>query len=152
MKEIPLTKGKFALVDDEDYEYLMQWKWRLSDRYAARWSRKHEGFEPRRLIYMHRVIHMAPEDMMVDHKNQIELDNRRSNLRTASDSQNMGNRKISRNNKVGAKGVCFHNGRFQASINIDHKSVYLGRFSTAEEANAAYAKAAKEHFGEFSRS
>lgn len=153
MKEIPLTKGKSTLVDDEDYEYLSQWKWRIGDdRYAVRWSKKSDGFSPRRLIYMHRVIHLAPEDKMVDHKNGIELDNRRENLRTADEFQNMWNRKMSKNNKVGFKGVCFHNGRYQASIRINGGSKYLGRFDTPEEANAAYSKAAVEHFGEFSRS
>src|SRR5688572_17444438 len=152
MLEIPLTQGKVAIVDDVDFEYLSQWKWRVNKGYAVRWTRKFEGFEPRRLIYMHRVIANIPEDVMCDHENGVELDNRRKNLRFATVSQNGGNRKISKNNKCGYKGACFHNGKYQASIRANGRNIYLGRFSTPQEANRAYAEAAAKHFGEFSRS
>lgn len=147
MPEIPLTQGKVTVVDEADFKFLSQWKWRLNNGYAVRWTKKCEGFEPRRLIYMHRVISGVTEDAMCDHWNGNELDNRRGNLRFATFVQNGGNRKISKNNQCGFKGVCLHNGKYQASI----RSVYLGRFSTPQEAHQAYAEAAAKLFGQFAR-
>ncbi len=88
---------------------------------------------------------------MCDHWNGIELDNRRDNLRFATVSQNGANRKISKNNKCGYKGVCFHNGKYQASIRANDNNIYLGRFDTPQQANQAYAEAAAKHFGQFAR-
>lgn len=87
----------------------------------------------------------------IDHKNRNTSDDRFSNLRDATRSQNLGNRKINKNNAIGLKGVCRANAKFMANINIDKKRVYLGVFDTAEEAHAAYALAAKTLFREFAR-
>ena len=87
----------------------------------------------------------------VDHINQNKLDNRKSNLRLCSHSQNGINKYKQSNNSSGFKGVCFNKRRqkFMAFINKDKKRTYIGYFETAEEAGKAYDKKAKELFGEF---
>jgi hypothetical protein len=85
-KMIPLTQGKFALVDDEDFEWLNQYKWRLRNGYAGRDSSILLG--PRRNILMHREVAGTPEGLFTDHANGNKLDNRRCNLRICNKSQN----------------------------------------------------------------
>ena len=86
MKEIPLTRGKFALVDDEDYEWLSQWKWYCSTTgYAVRGCKN-------RILYMHREIAKTKPGMLTDHINRNKLDNRKENLRFCSHRENMKNR------------------------------------------------------------
>lgn len=88
----------------------------------------------------------------MDHKNRDRSDDRWSNLREATPTQNQGN-KINRNNALGLKGVCWEASRhkFKAYIEVAGRSVNLGRFDTAEEAQAAYAEAAQKYFGKFAR-
>lgn len=152
MKQIPLTKGLSALVDDEDYEELMKFKWCAHSHGYAK--RDEGGRKSKRVIYMHRVVARAMEGDHVDHINGNKLDNTRANLRICTHQENCCNRGVQSNNTSGAKGVSLlkSTGRYMARIKQYGKSKYLGVFATPEEANAAYAKAAKEHFGEFSRS
>ena len=88
-------------------------------------------------------------DGKIDHINGHKDDNRFSNLRVVNDSQNGQNRKAPANNTTGFKGVCLHQGRWQAQIVVRGKKLYLGMFSTPEAAYAAYVAAAKEHHGEY---
>jgi hypothetical protein len=158
--EIPLTKGKVALVDLSD-AHLATVKWYASTdptwktSYAARRSPRPNSTT----IYMHRVI---LEQMLgrplkrtedVDHISGDGLDNRRSNLRLASRAENQRNRGAQRNNTSGYKGVHFHRQRqkWQAEIGIDGQDIYLGLFLTPEEAHAAYCEAAKRYYGKFAR-
>jgi hypothetical protein len=105
MKRIPLTKGKEALVDNQDYKYLMQWKWhtcRPSDGktlYARRSSRPQ--------VKMHRLIaqRMGIAAPLIDHQDRNGLNNQRRNLRPATPSQSSSNRGKLRNNTSGATGV-----------------------------------------------
>jgi hypothetical protein len=148
MKEIKLTKGKFALVDDEDYEYLSQWKWYCSHGYAVRdgWI---EG--KRKHICMHRLIANTPEDMETDHINRNRLDNRHCNLRNCTSHQNSMNRKIYCNNKSGYKGVYWSKAMHEwvAQICFNRKNIYLGSFDDIDEAIDIYDMKARELFGEF---
>ena len=92
MKRIPLTQGKFALVDEEDYEWLNQWKWHYNNGYATR--NQWDPITKKQIkILMHRLIMKSSEDMQVDHANHNTLDNRKSNLRIVSYSNNLKNRK-----------------------------------------------------------
>jgi hypothetical protein len=88
----------------------------------------------------------------VDHKNRNRSDDRWSNLREATPSENQGN-KINSNNRLGIKGVCWEadRGKYKASIDVSDRTVNLGRFDKASEAQLAYAAAAKKHFGRFAR-
>jgi hypothetical protein len=97
-------------------------------------------------LYMYGVF-----PAMIDHINCIKDDNRISNLRECTTSQNSANRPAFKNNKSGLKGVYFHekNKKWEARINVNKKLKYLGCFLTKEEAYEAYCKVAKEHHGEF---
>jgi hypothetical protein len=152
MKEIQLTQGRVALVDDADYEYLSQWKWKAyKDRYtwyARRGIRV--GFVIK-TIHMHRLITNAPDGLFVDHINGDGLDNRRGNLRVCTKSENGFNRGKNSNNTTGYKGVTTNKGKYRAQIRIDGKMCGLGRYTDPVEAAKAYDRAAKKHYGEFAK-
>ncbi len=150
MKKIKLTKGRFALVDDDDFERLSEFTWHTTpDGYAARMSSKLNG--PREVIRMHREIIGDKPGMLVDHIDGDKLDNRRSNLRFATAAQNSWNTGIRRKNKWGLKGVAYHKKMKQFYSRIRHNGIneFIGYFPTAEEAHAAYCKRGKEIHVEF---
>lgn len=156
-KYIPLSQGKFAAVDDEDFEWLSQWKWWYMQGYATRTtlsgSRKTKRTWDR--VLMHRLIVDAPEGVDVDHRDLDGLNNQRSNLRTASRTQNTQNRgKFAKRECTSRfKGVCRRpeNGRWRAYIRVHGRMNHLGTYTSEEDAARAYDAAAKEYFGEFAR-
>lgn len=100
----------------------------------------------------HRVVMNAKKGEVVDHINGDTLDNRRSNLRVCSYSQNSKNQKISKRNKTGVVGVCMSkNGKYIAQIRSDGKDMYLGSFKTIEEAIKARKDAELKYFGKYRR-
>lgn len=142
MKSIPLTRNQFALVDDEDFEFLSQWKWYCSAKgYAVRgtWVDKKV-----RHVWMHRAVNNTPDDMETDHKNSNKLDNRRNNLRTATHGQNTYNRLNARNSS-GVKGVTWHKKgqKWMVQIFADGQHYYLGLFSSLDAAKVVYEEAAE---------
>lgn len=104
-----------------------------------------------RLAWVFMTGNPAPDE--IDHENLDVSDNRWSNLRCATRPQNAANRGAFRSNKIGLKGVSQTKGcsTFRARIGPAKNRIYLGRFPTAEEAHAAYCKAAKELYGDFAR-
>ena len=152
MKTIPLTQGKVALVDDEDFEFLNQWKWnayRNNNTYYAR--RRIPGTNKK--ITMHRQIADAPAGVLVDHKNGNGLDNQRSNLRKASKQQNGMNRRVGKNNKSGIVGVRVSKYRtWRCEIKLDGRSIYIGSFKKKSKAVKARKEAESKLFGEYGRS
>lgn len=152
-KEIPLSKGMSALVDDDDYTRLSAFSWYCirsgNSFYAARYGGKKGGSHH---IWMHRVILDAPKGFEVDHINGNKLDNRRENLRIATRAQNAFNRakfKIPSSSRF--KGVTFHkrDKKWQACIKVNGRSIFLGYFKNEVDAARAYNEAAAEYFGEF---
>lgn len=144
MKKIPLTRGKFALVDDSDFEWLSEWKWNLTGdgRNAERRTGGHIGH----IILMHRQIMGAKKGQLIDHINQDPLDNRRANLRFADKSINALNGKIRSDNRSGFRGVYWVTQvqRWHSSITIRGKKVHLGSYNNPELASKVYEQARKE--------
>lgn len=156
MIEIPLTQGKVALIDDEDYELVSKHKWCAAKNgttfYAQtvfRVNGKHK------CILMHRLIlGLAFGDKCHgDHRDGNGLDNRRANLRIAIGGQNQRNRRPTTNNSSRFKGVHLSKGGklWRAEIGFNRKNHYIGLFKDEEEAARAYNAAALKHHGEFAR-
>ena len=155
MKEIQLTQGKVAIVDDEDFEYLNQFKWcaaKLSGIFYAVRNAPKDGKRYQQL--MHRVINKTPDSKQTDHINGNGLDNRKSNLRTATTRQNKQNCASQKNTTSKHKGISWQASRNKwfVQIRIDTgKDVFLGRYSDETEAAKAYNIAAAKYFGEFAK-
>ncbi len=160
MKRIPLSKGKFALVDDQDYDFLMQWKWCVSSHgYATRlqYLPRPDGKKGKsRTTYMRRVIlGLTDGNRKADHINRNPLDNRRENLRECSHQQNCWNKTRARTASYPKTskfhGVCWskQTGKWRARINVGGKERHLGFFVDESLAAAVYAEAAAVEFGEF---
>jgi hypothetical protein len=137
MKEIQLTQGKVAIVDDEDFEYLNQWKWHaiksINTYYAVRCSWIN-GKDHTRI--MHRIIMNNPINKSIDHINHNGLDNRKENLRICTCRENSINRL--KPNPTGYCGVSKHGRKFRSRIWINGKICTIGTFLTAELAGNAY--------------
>ena len=143
MKKIPLTQGKYAFVDDDDYNNLSGYKWYYNKGYAVR------GSSPK--ILMHRIINKTPKGMDTDHINRNTLDNRKQNLRGCTRSQNCTNRPAQKHGSSGFKGVSWHKHRkaWSAYVCVNKKMIYLGYFENKEDAAKAHDKKAKEIYGDF---
>lgn len=152
MAIIPLTRGKFAIVDDEDFEYLSQWKWHCTSAgYAARRGPRCSRHPAGPMILMHRQIMQARPAKYVDHINHDRLDNRRSNLRFATGSENGYNRSKQANSTTGIVGVCFskRERKYKSYINVDKKRLHLGTHVTLEDAREAVDAARQRMHGAF---
>lgn len=157
MKEIPLTRGKVAIVDDEDFERLSKWKWHAMKNsgsgiwYAARAVPAGTLKPWQTRLRMHREILGAAGKDVVDHRNGDGLDNRRENLRLCSQSQNRMNSIRSRRSRSRFKGVVAHakTGRWRAVLTVDGRRTWLGWFDSDEEAARVYDAEARRVYGEF---
>lgn len=155
MKEIQLTRGMVALVDDEDYIFLAQWKWAYKDKghrntgYAVRGKSMPNGRY--KVFAMHRVIMDALITHEIDHINGNGLDNRKENLRIATKAQNQMHKQLQRNNTSGYKGVYYSEkkGKWRSAIGYNNKGYKLGWYKTKEAAAEAYNRAAVKHHGAF---
>lgn len=152
MKEIQLTGGYKTVVDDDDYEKFSKYRWYYQKIGKVVYARGQD--KDKKFFYLHRSIMRNPKGVNVDHINRNGLDNRKSNLRIATKSQNGCNRGPDSDNTTGYKGVIFHKGkwrkkRFIAQITKDKKIHRIGYFLTAKEAAIAWNKAAIKYHGEF---
>lgn len=155
---IPLTQGQVTLVDAEDYEWLMKWSWYAAwmkctqSFYAARTTPRDPLTGKQRRIFMARAIVNAPSGVLVDHRDNDTLNNRRCNLRISDRSQNGWNRRKLSAGHSRFKGVSRnHKGIWIASIRIKGRPIHLGRFAAEVDAVAAYNAAAVKYFGEFAK-
>lgn len=149
MKEITLTKGKVAFVDDSDYEIVKGFHYYYHSKgYAIRWAGAHHI--PKEVYLHHDIVGKAPQGFVVDHINGNKLDNRRNNLRFVTRSQNRVNSRKTRYGKYSKyRGAHFHKrkGMWSASIGVNGKLIHLGYFFNELEAALAYNDAANKYFG-----
>jgi hypothetical protein len=145
-----------AIVDDEDFDWLMRWKWfavrgRGGTFYAMRTVNVTRRDKYR--VPMHRQLLGAPEAFLVDHRNGDGLDNQKQNLRLCRDEQNCWNRVGHPNASSRFKGVGLHKatGKWAAYIRVGGKQLHIGLFDDEEAAASAYDRIAREHHGEFAR-
>ncbi len=154
MKRIPLTQGKFAIVDDEDYEWLVRWKWYVSKKSGLLYAVRNgycEITKKRYQIHMHRLILglVTGDGLFTDHIDHNGLNNRRDNLRVCTPQQNQYNRLPQKKGASEYKGVTWNRGRWHAEIKFYQKTINLGRFDTEWDAAVAYNNKAIELYGEF---
>ena len=147
-RRIPLSRGKFALVSDEDHERVSQFKWSYDKGYACRkvtW-RDAEGVKHQRKLLLHRFIMGEPAGMDVDHANHLRLDCRRCNLRVATRAQNNANS----GPKTGSyKGVYARGDRWRAEICVNGRTLHLGTHRDPREAARHYDIHAYKAWGQF---
>lgn len=151
MREIPLTRGYVALVDDADYEWLSGYAWYAHFNAGRKVYARTGAVTGRRgPVFMHNMILGNPPGR-TDHRNRNGLDNRRENLRTCTQRQNVANTVRARV-KSPFRGVTIRGGGvhcWRAQIESNGKSIYLGHFATSIQAALAYDAAALNHYGEF---
>jgi hypothetical protein len=133
MQYVKLTKGEFAIVDNEDFDNINQYKWYFCKGYAVR---DIGGRKNRKTIYMHRLINGTPEKMETDHINRNKLDNRKCNLRSVDKMLNSINRGKNKNNKSGFKNIYFEkcSGKWRLELTVKNKNYRLGRFLNIKDA------------------
>lgn len=150
IKKIKLSQGKYALVDNEDYEYLSKFTWHYHINPKDKYGYAVSSTPPLRNKKMHRVLLMAKTGQLVDHKNRNGLDNQKNNLRIVTKSESMRNRKLpNRYNYVGVGKTVDRSGEpkyWIARITVKGKRIYLGTFTTGKEAAKAYNKAIDKYF------
>lgn len=155
MKEIKLTQGKSAIVDEHWFDVLSKYKWyaffhKTSGKYYA--SRREVLQNNKKVtVLMHRVIMNAPKGMMVDHIDGNSLNNHPKNLRLVTNSQNLMNRGKTKKNTSGFKGVNWDkvNEKWRAQIAVNGKKINLGYYASKELAYQAYCEACYKYHDEF---
>ena len=152
MVKIELTQGLTALVDDEDSERVLQYKWYPNRNgnsiYALCNLGTWEGHQKQNS--MHKLVFPVPEGMLVDHINRNGLDNRKENLRVATKSQNaMNSDKTWGYSKYRGVSWCKRKNKWRVAININQKQKHVGYFVDEREAALAYNAVATKLFGGF---
>ena len=154
--EIQLSQGLVGLIDEEDAEFVLRWKWyAIRSKHTFYVIRNHPASEDRgrQTVRLHRELLKAPEVMEVDHINGNGLDNRRCNIRLATCAQNSRNRRSLIGSTSHYLGVSWHktNLRWQAQIQAEGRQIHLGVFVDEVDAAKAYDDAARLYHGEFAR-
>lgn len=144
MREIPLTQGRIALVDDEDFDLVNQFRWRWMPPVPKHAGVGYAGTKSAPVIMMHHLV----AGQSVDHRDRNGLNNQRANLRRCTGSQNAANRQFPLTDS-GYRGVRQHGAGWRARIRVNYKGIHLGSFATPEEAAIVYNQAATHYFGEF---
>lgn len=151
MKKIPLSQGKCALVDDEDFERISTYRWNLLRCRNIMYAQCHLTD---RTVLMHRLVMNAPKGMNVDHRDQDGLNNQKSNLRVCTHTQNLQHMAKKITARSGFKGVHCNPAKYpinpwSARIQVLGKRLELGQYPSAELAASAYNNAAVKHFGQY---
>lgn len=142
-------RGEEIIIDSSDLEKCKQYKWSTDSNGYPRTNTKNL----REYLFIHQLISNSYTNnkIIVDHKNLDKLDNRKENLRICSASQNNMNKKIQMNNTSGIRGISWHkiHNKWQSSISINGKTIYLGIFSNISDAIKFRQEAETKYFGEY---
>lgn len=151
MKTVPLTRGFVTLVDDSDFDRVNQFKWYAQGKASVRIYAARRDKKTRKMVYMHRFVLGAPDELDVDHREGGGLDNRRHNLRLATPSQNGANQKKGTRRSSQFKGVSWDKRlkKWVAYCSDGLRKIHLGCFLDEQEVAHAYDAAASKFFGEF---
>jgi hypothetical protein len=159
--KLETKNGYIFQIDQEDYDKIRNYPWygykstyRLKNgekKQCTKYIVAHISANER--VNLHKLIMNTPVEIRIDHKNGDGLDNRKSNLRICTQSQNQMNKLKNCNNKSGYKGVSWDKTRnkWRSFIMLAGKNKCLGRFNSPEQAALAYNRAATKHFGEFAK-
>jgi hypothetical protein len=154
-RRIYLDEGKWTILDPDDYYLFARFKWCLSGGRGKFYAVRGQMISSTgsKIVQLHRLIMDAPKGLLVDHINGDSLDNRRSNLRLATHSQNQWNKRKMENTTSRFVGVSFreNRGKWAAYIGVAGKRIFLGYFDSEIEAAKTYDEAAKKYRGEFAR-
>ncbi len=164
-RRIPLTRGKFAIVDPEDFDRLNCYRWYASRDnhtcYAKRYVSKAQRQKNNASAFMHREVmkyklsaarSTLSANLLVDHINHNGLDNRKANLRVVTPAENSRNKRLfAKPSASGYRGVWYNPNkkRFRASITFNYKKIHIGSFKNPKAAAKAYDTAAKKYHGQF---
>ncbi len=152
---VPLTKAHVAIIDAADVDLVDGYSWYAMPNGKTVYARRGElHCGKSRTVFLHRVIlGILDPKIQTDHIDRNGLNNRRTNLRVATRSENMRNKGAQRNNKSGFKGVSWNADmrKWEAKINILGRQTRLGMFDAVEAAHAAYREAAEKFHGDFAR-
>ena len=157
MKKIKLTRNKYALVDDNLFDYLNQWKWYAKSSKWGYYAVREQHIsgsgkkEIKERIRMHRLIMNPPKNKQIDHINHNGLDNRKENLRIVTNSQNAMNCRNRSDNTSGYKGITWDKSKnkWQAQIIVNQKNIHLGRYSNIQGAWLARRWGERLYHGEY---
>jgi len=154
-RKIYLDEGLWTIVDSGDYYRFARFKWCISGDKGKFYAIRGQMISPAdsKITQLHRLIMDAPKGILVDHRNNDGLDNRRANLRLATHTQNQWNKRKIKNASSQFMGVSFHKKlrNWAAYINMAGKKIHLGYFDSEIEAAKTYDEAAKKYRGEFAR-
>ena len=150
-QQIPLNKGQFTLVDDEDFNCLIAFDWKFSSKgYAVRYVKRPNGRWT--YVYMHRFLMGVTEHSVeVDHIDLNRLNNTRANLRLATHNQNQWHKGIPANNRTGFKGVNAFAGKFSAGLRWHGQHLHIALVEDPHVAALLYDALARRLFGEFAK-
>lgn len=150
-QSIRLRNGVCAYLDDADYDRSTDFHWHKTLNGYAAGSVVEQGVRKR--VYLHRWLMNAQPGQLVDHIDGNKLNNRRSNLRLVTRSQNQANRRRNRTSRSRYKGVTWHKRRrlWMARIQVRGRRITIGYYADPLHAAYEYDAFARNYFGEYAR-